>query len=171
MLKGVLFDMDGVLVDSEAWICRAAVSMFAEHNVRVSPDDFLPFVGAGENRYLGGVAEKHGFNLDIKRDKARTYEIYCDIIKGQLEPLPGAQSFIRRCKKQNLKLALATSADRIKMLANLNEIGIPPSTFDATVNGLEVERKKPFPPCPYHEFHQGRSLGRGLDSAHACPGA
>ena len=69
----VIFDMDGVLVDSEEFICRAARAMFREHGVEAAPADFLPIVGAGETRYLGGVAEKHGFPTNIERDKARTY--------------------------------------------------------------------------------------------------
>ena len=145
MIKGVIFDMDGVIVDSEKFICKAAMNMFAEHNVHVKPDDFLPFVGAGENRYLGGVAEKYGFPIDIERDKARTYAIYSEIIKGEIEPLPGVKEFIKRCREKGLKLALATSADEVKMVANLTEIGVPPETFDATVNGLEVDKKKPHP--------------------------
>ncbi len=145
MIKGVIFDMDGVIVDSEQYICKAAIRMFAEHNIKVKPEDFIPFVGAGENRYLGGVAEKYGFPINIERDKARTYEIYGEIVKGELEPLPGVIDFIERCRKRGFKLALATSADKVKMLTNLEEIGIPPETFDSIVNGLDVEKKKPDP--------------------------
>jgi beta-phosphoglucomutase len=47
MIKGVLFDMDGVLVDSEAFICKAAIIMFEELGIHASPDDFQPFVGMG----------------------------------------------------------------------------------------------------------------------------
>ncbi len=137
--------MDGVLVDSEEYICRAAVAMFAERGLAVKPEDFLPFVGAGENRYLGGVAEKYNFALDLGRDKARTYEIYAEIVGGELEPLPGVHEFIARCRERKFRLALATSADRVKMLVNLREIRLPPESFDATVNGLEVEKKKPDP--------------------------
>ena len=75
MLKAVLFDMDGVLADSEEFICEAARLMFAEKGLKVRPEDFLPFVGTGENRYLGGVAEAHGFDMGpIEPAKARTYE-------------------------------------------------------------------------------------------------
>ncbi len=145
MIKGVLFDMDGVLVDSEPFICKAAVAMFSEMGHKVQEDDFLPFVGAGENRYLGGVAEKYGIKLDIDRAKKRTYEIYEEIIRGNMKPLPGAQEFIKKCRGKDLKIALATSADKTKMEANLKNMDIPLSVFDAAVNGLDIERKKPFP--------------------------
>jgi HAD superfamily hydrolase (TIGR01509 family) len=145
-LRGIIFDMDGVLCDSESFICEAACRMFAErHGVQARPQDFVPFVGAGENRYLGGVAEKHGVRLDLQRDKARTYEIYLEIIKGRLRPLPGVTEFIAECRRRGLKLAVATSADRVKMEGNLREIGLPDKTFDVTVNGLEIKRKKPHP--------------------------
>ena len=41
--------MDGVLVDSEEFICKAAIMMFSENGINASPDDFRPFVGMGEN--------------------------------------------------------------------------------------------------------------------------
>jgi beta-phosphoglucomutase len=62
-----------------------------------------------------------------------------------LNPLPGAHEFIEKCRKKGLLLALATSADRIKMEATLMEIGIPEETFKSIVTGLDVEKKKPFP--------------------------
>lgn len=145
MLKAVVFDMDGVLVDSEPFICEAAVKMFAEHGLVVEPDDFLPFVGAGENRYISGVAEKYGFPIDIERDKARTYEIYGEIVKGRIEPLDGVKDFISKARGKGLKLAIASSADPVKINVNLTEIGLSPETFDTVVSGLDVERKKPNP--------------------------
>jgi len=145
MIKGVLFDMDGVLADSEQFICKAAIMMFEELGFKVEPDDFKPFVGTGENSYIGGVAGKYGIEVDIIKVKARTYEIYQTIIRGNLKPLPGAAEMVSKCRNLGLKLALATSADRIKMQANLNEIGIPASSFDATVTGLDVVNKKPYP--------------------------
>ena len=145
MIRGVLFDMDGVLADSEPFICRAAIMMFAEKGLKVLPDDFKPFVGTGENRYIGGVAEKYGLNVDIEKVKARTYTIYQEIIRGKLKPLPGAAGFVMKCRELGFRIAVATSADAVKMEANLREIGLPLSAFDATINGLDVENKKPFP--------------------------
>ena len=145
MIRGILFDMDGVLVDSEPFICKSAVLMFGEMGLKVSPEDFIPFVGMGENRYIGGVAEKYGLSVDIAQAKARTYQIYKTIIKGRLTSLPGVREFIDKCRKKGFKLAVATSADQVKMEANLNEINLLPDLFHTTVNGLEVENKKPHP--------------------------
>jgi beta-phosphoglucomutase len=145
MIKGVLFDMDGVLVDSESFMCEAAIIMFGELGIKVSSDDFRPFVGMGENRYLGGVAESYGLKIDIAKSKARAYEIFGIIVRGKLSPLPGAHEFIAECRKKGFKLALATSADNVKMEVNLKEIGLSLNTFDSIITGLDVENKKPFP--------------------------
>ena len=145
MIKGVIFDMDGVLVDSEPYICEAAMRMFAERGFTVSPEDFLPYVGAGEERYVGGVAEKYGLVADLKEIKDRTYEIYGEIVRGRLEPLAGVREFIEKARSRGLRLAVASSADRVKVGINLREIGITEETFDAVVCGLDVGKKKPDP--------------------------
>jgi beta-phosphoglucomutase len=145
MIRGILFDMDGVLVDSEEYICKAATEMFREFGIQATPEDFVPFVGMGENSYLGGVAQKYSLIIDIVKLKARTYEIYEKVARGKINPLPGAIEFVRQCREDGFLLALATSADRVKMEINLREIGLSERDFDATINGLEVERKKPFP--------------------------
>jgi len=63
--RGIIFDMDGVLVDSGPYISKAACLMFGELGQNITPEDFTPFIGTGENRYLGGVAEKYGISVDI----------------------------------------------------------------------------------------------------------
>ena len=145
MIKGILFDMDGVLVDSEAYISEAAILMFREIGLTVTREDFKPFTGMGENRYLGGVAEKYGIKVDIEKVKARTYDIYSNLVRNKLVPLPGANDFVSKCRKRGFKLALATSADKIKMEVNLKEIGLPADSFNSIVTGMDVTRKKPFP--------------------------
>ena len=142
----VLFDMDGVLADSEAFIAQAAIAMLAErYGVAAEREDFRPFLGTGENRFISGVAEKYGVALDLEADKARTYELYFEVIRGKLREIRGAAAFVRSCRAHGVKTAIATSADRRKLEANLREIGLAEADFDAAVDGLQVERKKPFP--------------------------
>ena len=146
MTKGYIFDMDGVLCDSEEFIAAAAIRMFCDrYQTEVTVEDFEPFVGAGEDRYLGGVAEKYGISLNLESDKAETYRLYGECVKGKLQALPGVKDFIERAKAAGIRTAVATSADDVKMKTNLYEIGLDAKHFDALVNGLEVEHKKPAP--------------------------
>ena len=144
-LRGVIFDMDGVLVNSEAFIADAAIAMFAEKGYRIGAEEFRPFIGTGEDRFIGGVAERRGIVLDPARDKARTYEIYLTHIRGKLQPLPGVRQFLDACRAKGLAIAVASGADAVKVEGNLREIGLSPSLFAAIVDGTEVTRKKPAP--------------------------
>ncbi len=141
----MIFDMDGVLVLSEPFIAEAASRMFAEKGYAVERAEFRPFIGMGEDRFIGGPAEARGIPLDPACDKARTYEIYLELIKGRLSPLPGVREYVAECRGRGLALAVASSADAIKVDANLHEIGLPPATFDVVVSGSDVARKKPNP--------------------------
>jgi len=144
-IRAVVFDMDGVLTDSEPLINEAAIEMFREMGLTVRPEDFIPFVGTGENRYIGGVAEKYRFPLNIQEAKKRTYEIYLELVPTRLQAFPGAQTLVRACRDSGSKIALASSADEIKIHANLRKIGLPPDMWDAIVSGEDVERRKPEP--------------------------
>jgi beta-phosphoglucomutase len=144
-MRAVIFDMDGVLTDSEPLICAAAMEMFRELGVVVQASDFHPFVGAGENRYLGGVAEKYVVALDIAKAKARTYELYLAMVPARLEAFPGAVALVQQCLAAGRSCAVASSADRIKIEANLNKIGLPPAIWQSIVTAEDVERRKPAP--------------------------
>ncbi len=144
-IRAVIFDMDGVLTDSEPLINAAAIAMFKEQGLIVQPADFLPFVGAGEDRYIGGVAEKYGSPLDLPGAKRRTYEIYLELVPTALHAFPGVPDFVRSCRAAGLLVAVASSADEVKIMANLQQIALPSEFWDAVVVGEEVQHKKPAP--------------------------
>ena len=144
-IRAVIFDMDGVLVDSEKLINDAAIAMFKEKGLVVQRDDFLPFVGAGEDRYIGGVAERYVFPLDVPAAKKRTYEIYLELISSELEAFPGAVDLVHACRAAGLSVAVASSADLIKVRANLEKIDLPIQFWDTVVTGEDALHKKPAP--------------------------
>ena len=144
-IHAVIFDMDGVLTDSEPLINEAAIAMFKEKGLTVQPDDFIPFVGAGEERYVGGVAEKYNFPLDPVKGKKRTYEIYFDLVPEKLQAFPGVLELVETCRKAGLCVAVASSADGNKVSINLQKIGLPAESWDAVISGELVEHKKPAP--------------------------
>ncbi|KAK4748787.1 hypothetical protein SAY87_015373 [Trapa incisa] len=147
-VSAVLFDMDGVLCNSEEPSRMAAVDVFAEMGVEVTAEEFAPFTGTGEANFLGGVAKVKGVEgFDPEAAKRRFFEIYLD---KHAKPnsgigFPGALELITQCKNKGLKVAVASSADRIKVDANLGAAGLPLSLFDAIVSADAFENLKPAP--------------------------
>jgi HAD superfamily hydrolase (TIGR01509 family) len=119
--------------------------MFKEKGLVVQPEEFLPFVGTGEDRYIGGVAAKYNLVLNLPAAKKRTYEIYLDLVPLRLRAFDGAKELVRTCRNAGLRVAVASSADRIKIDANLRQIDLPPQTWDAVVSAEDVLAKKPAP--------------------------
>ncbi|VFQ84917.1 unnamed protein product [Cuscuta campestris] len=147
-VSAVLFDMDGVLCNSEDPSRRAAVDVFAEMGIQVTVEDFTPFTGMGEVNFLGGVAKVKGikgFNPDAS--KKRFFEIYLDKYAKPSSGIgfPGAFELVTQCKSKGLKVAVASSADRIKVDANLTAAGLSLSMFDAIVSADAFENLKPAP--------------------------
>jgi len=145
MLKGVLFDLDGVLLDSEYLTSEAAIRFFAQKGVTVKHEDFFPFYGTGEQGYFGGVAHLYGISFELEQDKYKIYDIFAEISKGKIDPMPGAVEFIQDVKNKKLKTALGTSAGRYKMRINLDLIGLDEKTFDSVVTGEDIRNNKPNP--------------------------
>jgi beta-phosphoglucomutase len=142
--RGVLFDCDGVLVDSEPALARIAALALRDFGLPAEAEDFAPFIGMGEVAYIGGAALKHGGAYSDQM-KEHIYEKYIEGCEGFVLPMPGALELLRTLRGAGFRIALATSADRVKAAANLRVLGMDESFFDAVVTGSDVARKKPYP--------------------------
>ena len=103
MTTAVIFDMDGVLVDSEPIIRAAAIRALAEFGIAARDEDFAPFVGAGEDRFVGGVAELHGAKF-VPEMKRRTYDWYLKLLPTMGKAFPGGKELIETLNKRGISL-------------------------------------------------------------------
>ncbi len=156
MIEGILFDMDGVLIDSEPVILHAAMTYFEQIGVTVQAEDFTPFIGAGDKRFLLGVGEKYGVSIDFEEAKETLFSLYSEYAMDR-GAMDGVHRFIENARKAGLKLALATSAARMKADINLQAIGLKASDFDCVVTGENIKRNKPNP-----DIYQLAALSMGL---------
>ncbi|MBQ2696150.1 MAG: HAD-IA family hydrolase [Clostridia bacterium] len=139
-----VFDMDGVLVRSASVTIHAAQLILEEYGITAEPEEFAPFIGAGEARFIGGVAEAHGIPYEpVMKEKLN--KKYAEIVGAELPPYPSGKKILETLREQGVKFALASSADMMKIEANLGAAGIPLSWFSAIASGEDAERKKPAP--------------------------
>lgn len=117
------------------------------YNLTVEPEEFEPFTGTGEANFLGGVARKYNAPFEVESCKAKFFEIYMAkyAIPGAGIGCDGARALVEACKAAGLKVAVASSADRVKVDANLGAADIPLSLFDTIVSADAFEKLKPFP--------------------------
>jgi len=144
IIQSVIFDMDGVLVDSEEAITLAAMEALTLWGIEASFDDFKPFTGMGENKFIGGVAEKYGKTFEPEMKK-KTYEFYIKTAAERVSVYPWAKPVAEGLASRGIQFALASAADCEKVACNLSCIGVEPSSFSAIVTGSDIKYNKPHP--------------------------
>jgi beta-phosphoglucomutase len=148
MKWAVIFDVDGVIADTEALNARASVMMFDElHGTKVQPGDFREFVGTGDERYVEGVAEKYGVKINTEAAVERRKENFFKLMERQpLPAMPGVLAIVQTARvSADVKLAIAMSGNSDKQFPVIHRAGLRLEWFDVVVTGDDVTRKKPDP--------------------------
>ena len=144
MKKAVLFDMDGVLIDSEELMTKAGILALHDYGIEAKAEDFIPFVGRGEDLYIGGVAEKYGvpYNPEMKQ---RCYYYFGQYVETDARVPDAIPGLLFRLRELGYKTCVCTSADWNKVIHNLRAMGVGRDVFDAFITGDDVKNKKPDP--------------------------
>jgi len=146
MIRAVIFDMDGVLVESEKLGLEASKIVFARHGAKVKDADVLPYIGSGTRAYVEGLARKYKIEEDVDTLISERFAEYEKLVeKKGLPARKGAVALLKAAKKSGLKTALATASSFPKIKLNLKSAEIPLNLFDAIVSGTRVKRFKPAP--------------------------
>ena len=142
--KAILFDMDGVLIESEFLMRHSAIQALADYGITAKHEDFLEFTGMGEDKFVGGVAEKYGHKYEFAM-KELAYDYYGQQVKEKTEVPEGIKDMLTTLHEKGIVLAVCSAADLRKVRYNIQAIGVDEGIFAALVTGSDVARKKPFP--------------------------
>lgn len=144
-MNTVLFDMDGVLVNSEPVIIKAATRALAEVGITANRDFFEPFLGAGEEFFILGPCKDAGIPEKTESTMNAMYQYYNETVYQELMVYPGAADTIRALHQSGITTALVSSSERKKLLISLDAANIPSECFSLILSGTDVTRKKPDP--------------------------
>ena len=111
MLKAVIFDFDGVIVDSEPLHYQVEKEMFREYGLEISYQEYCEYAGISETETYALIGKKYQIQFDasallpekIRRFKQMLYSI------EELPVIPGAERLIRNLYQNEINLCVATS--------------------------------------------------------------
>lgn len=144
-IEAVLFDMDGVIFDTERIYLEIWTSVFNKYGYKMTKDVYVTVMGRGRENVIKTFVDIYGNDLPIMKMYDEKDELLLQIIDaGEVPIKPGAIEIIKSLKKNGYKVALATSAKRNRLDKQL-KIGNIKDIFDAIVCGDDVTNAKPDP--------------------------
>lgn len=144
-IQAAIFDMDGLLLDSER-ICRDCfVKAGKQLGITVDMAVYLSCIGANEATTRGLLMAGHGADFPYDALRARWVELYQAAALEQPIPVKaGAKELLHAIAESNTPIALATSTRHAQALTKLRHAGLI-EYFDVVVGGDQVSRGKPHP--------------------------
>jgi HAD superfamily hydrolase (TIGR01509 family) len=143
--KAVLFDMDGVLLDSETLHMEAAREVLSPYGVEIPEDMREEFMGLSELEYWVRVRENFPKLPPPEALSEKKHDAFWEVIKrSRLTPFEGARETLSWLKGLGLKLAVVSSTPRKQVEYMLEKLGLR-DLFDVVVGGDEVSEGKPSP--------------------------
>jgi len=143
VIGAVLWDMDGVLVDTAPFHYQAWRALFAGLGKDLSDEEFRRTFGLRNDDILranlGDMPPERLRELGRRKE-----ELFREAIRGKVQPLPGAVALVRRLRESGVKTAVVSSAPRQNVETLLDALGISDG-FDALVAEEDAERGKPDP--------------------------
>ena len=144
-IDAVIFDMDGVIYDTEAFYLKHWIQVFSEYGYEMTKAIYINAMGRGRKKVQEYFKSVFGEDLPIEEMYVKKDKLLFDAIRNKEVPLkPGALEFLSYLKNNNIKTALATSAKRERLDIQLEDSPIV-QYFDAIVCGDDVVNSKPDP--------------------------
>jgi HAD superfamily hydrolase (TIGR01509 family) len=142
--RAVIFDLDGVLADSELWWNEIDTKLLAEYGVTYRGEYHRNVLGVSYRVACEFYKKAFGLSVPTEEMMRRRGEIATDFFANRVGLFPSVKPVLQELRKMNLRLAVATSsvsASARPFLARHELNGF----FDVVVTGEEVERGKPHP--------------------------
>lgn len=144
-ISAVIFDMDGVLTDTEPAHFAATNAVLAELNrPPLTWDQYAPYIGTAESAFWRFLEEEIGLKDEVGHFVRRYGEEVLRLLQEKVEVLPGAHETIEAVRAAGLKTAIASSSRREWVDATLKSARLE-GLFDVVISGEMVEHGKPAP--------------------------
>jgi HAD superfamily hydrolase (TIGR01509 family) len=140
----VMFDLDGVLADSEPWWNQIDTKLLAEHGVSYRGEYHKHVLGVSYRLAVEFYRDAFHISASVEELMCRRGEIATEFFANSVGLFPSAKSTLEQLREMKLSIALATSSVGASAHPFLNRTGIR-SFFKVIVTGDQIQRGKPHP--------------------------
>jgi len=144
MIKAVIFDMDGVIVDSEPMHIEAEKQTLLKYGVKITTEELRTYTGTTAEFEFNDLIRKYKLNTTANTLFNEKEDILFRLLEERTEPTKGVIDLIKNLKQHGFKLGIATSGHRKLAHYYLDKLGIEP-LFDTVVCAEDIARSKPDP--------------------------
>jgi len=159
-LRAVIFDLDGILADSEPWWNEIDSKLLAEYGVIYSGEYHREVLGVSYRLAVEFYKKAFGLSASIEELMRRRGEIATEFFANRVGLFPSTKRTLERLRDMKVRLAIATSSVSASARPFLDRHGLTPF-FDGIVTGDEIERGKPDPDI---YLRAAKKLGIGADA-------
>lgn len=160
--EAVIFDMDGVLVNTEQHHKEIEHRMFSELGIAISEEEREPYIGMAADELWAVIVDAYGLKKNsadlLDLNNQRIIEYFSE--KQDLNAIPGVRKVLEWIQERQISTAVASSSSSVVIDALLAESGLD-SYFDVRVGGQAVEKSKPE---PFIYLHTAELLQVNADS-------
>ena len=144
-IKAVLFDMDGVIFDTEREYLKEWEAIFKKYGYKMKKEIYISVMGRGRKKVKEIFKEKFGEDLPIDKMYIEKDKMLKKAVENNKVPLKeGALELLEFLKEHGYKIALATSAKRERVKIQVSHAKIE-NIFDAIVCSEDITNSKPDP--------------------------
>jgi beta-phosphoglucomutase len=151
MIRTVIFDMDGVIIDTEPLHHQAFFTQFAELGITVSDALYASFLGSSTRNVFQRLKQEFNLTQEVDELLRRKRELFNEAFDTDagLDLLPGVRTLIEDLTKHGIQLVLASSASKATIARVFNRFGLAPY-FSHLVSGEDFAQSKPNPEIFLH---------------------
>jgi HAD superfamily hydrolase (TIGR01509 family) len=144
-VKAVIFDMDGVLINSEHLWRKAMIAGYSDFGINITEEECRRTMGMRFREVTALWIAQFGIkNVKGEIIEKKVTGLLLDLINNEGAFIEGCEKILSLCKDYNLKTGLATSSDEVLMKAVLKKLGLE-NGLDATVSAEKMRYGKPHP--------------------------